>query len=71
MTDEHEKAKGYFDPAIEDIKRDIFLRGLIERERRILDSWGNCECSQAPLCPYFLRPGELFKDGLPESVVLP
>jgi len=52
-------------------ERDIFLEGLRERERKILDRFGDCRCADAPMCGFFRRPGDLFANGLPESLRLP
>jgi hypothetical protein len=71
MSNETDRHMGYFEKMNEVYKRQDLLNALIEQERRILDQWGDCTCASAPLCPFFRRPGELFKDGLPDSIELP
>lgn len=52
-------------------RRESHLKDLRERERKILRLWGDCKCSEAPVCPFFRRPGDPFEEGLPESAQLP
>lgn len=62
---------GLFEKMAEAYEREGFLDGLRERERKILDAFGDCTCADAPMCGWFRRPGDLFADGLPECVRLP
>lgn len=63
--------RGYFEQINEVYKRQEFLDSLIEHERHMMERWGDCTCAAAPLCPLYRRPGELFEDGLPDSIELP
>lgn len=66
-----EATSGYYHHMIEVYEREALIIDLRERERRMMDSFGDCECSAAPLCPVFRLPGDLFAGGLPECVTLP
>lgn len=61
----------FFGEMIAVYERDDLLDGLRQRERKILDFFGDCTCAEAPMCPWFRRPGDLFADGLPQDLRLP
>jgi hypothetical protein len=61
----------YHEDTVRFWEREIFLEGLRERERKLLHSFGDCTCAEAPMCPWFRRPGDLFANGLPQDLRLP
>lgn len=61
----------FFRQMAAEYERQDFLDGLRQRERKILDSFGDCTCADAPMCGFFRRPGDLFANGLPEDLRLP
>jgi len=66
-----DQSDGYFARLTESFERRMLVEDLRTREQNAMTNHGDCECAAAPICPMHRLPGELFENGLPDSVKLP